>query len=125
MEMRRVWDTVDMIVQLPLDCVPEEYDDEPPHYVLLRILQSLFENSGLGTVDGSDRDGGKINIFIYEIAEGNWTPALAVVLKELEREKLLDVAVVARKISWESDNDARVDYTVFWPKNYDQEFSIW
>lgn len=88
-------------------------------------LAPLLEESGLGHFDGHDYGGGKINLFVFGIRDDDWTRACDLVVSELARLRLLDVAMVARSISWESEDDEWIDYSVFWPQGYDKEFSIW
>jgi hypothetical protein len=62
---------------------------------------------------------------IYDIRDCAWQAAFDFVVGELTRLRLIDHAVIARSVAWETEDDEWTDYTVFWPKGYDQAFSIW
>jgi hypothetical protein len=115
---QRVRDTVAMILQFPSS-------KEHGAMHTLNVLDTLFQESGLGKVDGYDWGGGKINLFVYDIRDADWQAAFDMVVGELTRLRTLELAVVARSISWETQDDEWIDYDVFWPSGYDKEFSIW
>jgi hypothetical protein len=47
------------------------------------------------------------------------------VIEELTRLRLLDKALAVRGISWWTDDDEGIDYTIVWPRDHDRELSIW
>ncbi len=121
---RRVRDTVHLIIQFRLNGAFGDDEDDRRYDRLVGILEALFDHSGLGKEDGTDSGGGKLNVYIYSIRDADWEKAVELVLKELDREGLLHQAIVAQSISWESDDDERIDYTVVLPRDWQGEFSI-
>lgn len=124
--MKRVRETVEMIVQLPVhvfDAAQSSNGTTPS--ALLAGMRESFQQRQLGIVDGTDRGQGVVNLFITDIKEADWVRAFELALKVVTDCGLSDESIIAKSVSWESADDARIDYTVYWPEQYDREFSIW
>ena len=116
-EWKRVRDTLALIVQFR--------SESRHHYLFVETLRALFYHTELGVVDGTDSGGGKFHVYVYDIHDADWVKAAELTSKELARLELLEEAVIAQSVSWESDDDERIDYKVVWPLSHEGEFSIW
>ena len=123
-EKRRIRETVGLIVQLSLQTKWGDGEDDLRSTTIADALEDLFKDSQLGVVDGTDTGGGKLNVFIFDIADSNWDDVLNIVIKSLNEQGVLDGAVIARSISWETDEDEWVEHEVVWPENYKNRFVI-
>src|SRR5262249_53333504 len=63
-EKRRLRDTVELIVQFPLQGAWGDNEQNRAYYHTADILGALFYHTELGALDGTDTGGGKLNIYI-------------------------------------------------------------
>lgn len=103
-----------LIVQFPYDASQSPVENLAFRHELEDVLDGALRRNGSGEVDGGEIGPAGINIWIYLTA---WSHGLPVVEAYLKHRKLLDKAIIAKKI-----NDDR--WQVVWPKDFSQPFSL-
>ena len=90
----------------------------PDFDALVRIEDMLIQayaQNGAAVVDGHDVGLGKLNYFLYP--RGSWEHAIEVAETHLDHHRLLDSAVIAKRLESEK-------FVVVWPREYSGDFRV-
>jgi hypothetical protein len=123
-EAKRIDDKNGLIVQLSQSSFWGTDQDYEYRNKVVAAFDRLFQQHNCGVFDGTDIGEGKTNLFIYEIADQDFDKAVSLVLAELDRQKMLDTAIVARTLAVGDPDGPWAEHTVVWPKNLQEEFRV-